>query len=282
MGMNIRVELCHVDTLRCVVRVEAWDETRLIASSLGEAPSAEEAEDRAFRRLTQRLEPKKQTQIEQVQPVHAAITRLPASSPEPIAGVAANSLQTRQVDHFDNRSKLSTASSNAQSPPPSTPSLATSPKAPTEIVEDGRPSQLAYDQPSESPTDPDDWSEELTAIDFEVKRIGWAREQERQYLERAFGHASRHRLTRYADLVAFLRQLRQIQPGESPEQSAVPIRRSDLITQGDQMLTNLGWTGEQARAFLQKHLHSTSRQQLSDEQLLQFNMLLEEQTLAKS
>ncbi len=73
--------------------------------------------------------------------------------------------------------------------------------------------------PSESPTDPDDWSEELTAIDFELKRIGWTREQERQYLERAFGHGSRHRLTRYADLVAFLRQLRQIQPGDTPDQS---------------------------------------------------------------
>jgi hypothetical protein len=48
------------------------------------------------------------------------------------------------------------------------------------------------------------------------------------------------------------------------------------------MLTNLAWSGEQARAFLQKHLNSTSRQQLSDEQLLQFNMLLEEQTLANS
>ena len=47
------------------------------------------------------------------------------------------------------------------------------------------------------------------------------------------------------------------------------------------MLSNLGWTGEQARSFLQQNLNSTSRQQLSDEQLLQFNMLLEEQTLKK-
>ena len=262
--MNIRVELCHVDTLRCVVRVEAWDAERLIASSLGEASSAEEAEDRAVQRLSQRLETKKQTQNDHDQPDQAAITRLPASSPEQPRDVAANPLKSSQVEDSDNRSKPSSAASN----PPSA------------IVEDDRPSQLAVDPPSESPTDPDDWSEELTAIDFELKRIGWAREQERQYLERAFGHASRHRLTRYADLVAFLRQLRQIQPGESPEQSAVPIRRSDLITQGDQMLTNLGWSGEQARAFLQKHLNSTSRQQLSDEQLLQFNMLLEEQTLA--
>jgi hypothetical protein len=52
-----------------------------------------------------------------------------------------------------------------------------------------------------------------------------------------------------------------------------------LITQGDEMLLNLGWTGEQARSFLQQNLNSTSRQQLSDEQLLQFNMMLEEKTI---
>ena len=61
----------------------------------------------------------------------------------------------------------------------------------------------------------------------------------------------------------------------SPEQAGVPIRRGDLISQGDQMLKQLGW-GEQALNFLKQHLGSTSRQQLSDEQFLQFNMLLEE------
>ena len=43
------------------------------------------------------------------------------------------------------------------------------------------------------------------------------------------------------------------------------------------MLRQLGWSGEQARGFLQQHLQAKSRQQLSDEQLLQFNLLLENQ-----
>jgi len=89
-------------------------------------------------------------------------------------------------------------------------------------------------------------------------------------------------LTRYADLVAYLRQLRQLQPQEQPDQAHIPIRRSDLITQGDQMLKQLGWKAEQARGFLQEHLQASSRQQLTDEQLLQFNMLLEEQALRNS
>jgi hypothetical protein len=133
--------------------------------------------------------------------------------------------------------------------------------------------------PSEAPTDPDDWSDELTAIDLELQRIGWDREQERRYLERAFGHGSRHRLTRYSDLVAFLNRLRSLEPGISGDQAPVPLRRSDLIQQGDAMLATLSWSPQQAREFLQGQLQASSRQQLSDEQLLQFNMLLEEQLL---
>ncbi|MGE4581518.1 MAG: hypothetical protein AAEC03_04130, partial [Synechococcus sp.] len=59
--------------------------------------------------------------------------------------------------------------------------------------------------------------------------------------------------------------------------AVVPLRRGDLISQGDEMLRQLGWSGEQARGFLQQHLQAKSRQQLSDEQLLQFNLLLENQ-----
>ena len=132
----------------------------------------------------------------------------------------------------------------------------------------------------EPPADPDDWSDELAAIDLELQRLGWDRQQERLYLERAFGHGSRHRLTRYSDLVAFLKRLRSLEPGISGDSAPVPLRRSDLISQGDQMLQTLRWSSAQAREFLQQHLQASSRQQLSDEQLLQFNMLLEEQLLA--
>ena len=51
MTVQFRAELCHVDTLRCVVRVEAWENGQLLASALGEAESCEAAEDRARQRL---------------------------------------------------------------------------------------------------------------------------------------------------------------------------------------------------------------------------------------
>ena len=266
MDMNIRVELCHVDTLRCVVRVEAWNDSKLMGSSLGEASTAEDAEDRAFQRLSRRLESTNHPPLADEPPVKAASVPTRAAPSDPIRHEAPPQNQTSPVRLSDPASKSSISASD---PEPNAQEIQRSP-------------QSTIEPPSESPTDPDDWSEELTAIDFELKRIGWTRDEERQYLERAFGHGSRHRLTRYADLVAFLRQLRQIQPGESPDQCAVPIHRSDLISQGDQMLLTLGWTGEQARSFLQQTLNSISRQHLSDEQLLQLNMLLEEQILNNS
>lgn len=260
--MRFRAELCHVDTLRCVVRVEAWQTPdQCLGSRLGEAANAEDAEDRARQRLIGDLSTNGQA-LSRSEPNSESATSSPIKrSDHSSASNKSNSEQElpRPVGH-PAEVQASIEKSSIQSA----------------VNEDASRQQQDADQPSETPSDPEDWSEELTAIDFELNRLGWARDQERIYLERAFGHAGRHRLTRYADLVSYLRQLRQLQPGDAPEQAIVPIRRGDLITQGDQMLRQLGWSGEQARAFLQQHLQAKSRQQLSDEQLLQFNMLLEE------
>ena len=115
----------------------------------------------------------------------------------------------------------------------------------------------------------------------ELQRIGWDREQEMLYLERCFGHASRHRITRYSDLTAFLNQLKLIKAGEGPNQAGKPIRRADLLNQCDQVLEKLSWPPEQARRYLQEQLKVRSRQQLNDQQLLSFNMLLEAELMTK-
>ena len=131
----------------------------------------------------------------------------------------------------------------------------------------------------EPPPDPEDWSAELARIDLALKRIGWQREQEGHYLERAFGHPSRSRLTTYNDLLAYLRLLEQLETGCDPHTAPVPLRRSELLSQSDALLNQLGWNALQGRQFLEQHLGRASRQQLSDSQLLQFNMLLEEALL---
>ena len=254
--MQTRAELCHIDTLRCVVRVEAWVEEHLIGSSLGEAATAEEAEDRAMARLRSRW-PGENT-----------------GSSTPAAPVDKRSI-VRSSENISAESQLKPDLQVAEEAP-------AQPKATSEAKPTSEQSIVPSESPklpSETPTDPEDWSEELTAIDLEIKRIGWTREQEQSYLTRAFGHGRRHKLTRYADLVGYLRQLRLMQAGETPDQAPVPIRRGDLIQQGDQMLNMLKWTSEEARGFLQKQMNASSRQQLSDEQLLEFNMLLEEKMI---
>ena len=249
--MQIRAELCHVDTLRCIVRVEAWQDGALQGSALGEAATAEEAEERALQRLNTRLEPTERPQPQQASAHPEAKANDQVAKPVPIE-------RPKKID---------------QPEPSSVPQAPPTQQLPVAAVDDA---------PSETPTDPDDWSDELTAIDMEIRRIGWSREQEQEYLNRAFGLGSRHKLTRYADLVAYLRQLKLIQANDDASTAPAPIRRGDLLQQGDSMLKQLGWGSDQARAFLQQQLGSTSRQQLSDEQLLQFNMLLEEQTLSQT
>lgn len=139
-----------------------------------------------------------------------------------------------------------------------------------------QPAAAPIDEP---PPDPEDWSGELAQLDLELRRLGWQREQEATYLERAFGHPSRSRITTYADLIAYLQALQAMEAGAEPETVPVPLRRRDLLSQCDALLIQLAWDANQGRRFLEQHFQLSSRQQLSDTQLLQFNMLLEETLL---
>ena len=265
--MQIRAELCHVDTLRCIVRIEAWQGNQLLGSALGEAQTSEEAETRGLERLMRASHHPSEAALETSESTSAELIRTETDRPKSETAVPLQMASTEKPQKTCTPKPSSAMeASAAKADPPSDPT--------SDPPSDPQPDPLS-DPPSEAPTDPEDWSEELAAIDLEVRRIGWDRDREKVYLERAFGHASRHRLTRYSDLVAFLRQLRGMQPGESPETAPVPLRRSDLLSQGDEMIRSMGWSASQARDLLQKELGATSRQQLSDQQLLQFNMILE-------
>ncbi len=256
--MRTKVEICHIDSNRCVVRVSGFEGERDLGSSLGEAPDAEAAEDRARQRLEERqLKP-----IQNMQPKRSLKTANGnqtdplAQKPIPVKGSGNN-------DSGANEMKPITSGTPTLSVPAQTNEQFT----------------VSPPEPSEAPTDPEDWSEELTAIDLQLKRISWTREHESRYLERAYGHGSRHKLTRYSDLVSYLNRLKSFADGADAGSAPTPLRRSELITQGDEMLTTLQWDQENAKQFLKTKLEATSRQQLSDEQLFEFNMLLEEQLI---
>lgn len=235
--MQVQVQLLQGDGGRRVVLVSAQEGDRFLGSALGEAATAEEAEDRARARLLASLEP-------------ATTARPPAPAPPP------------------NRPPAPAPAPGPEATPPSAPAAA----PPPQIVKGEPMAERLEDAP-------DDWSDELIRLDLQVRRLGWDREREATYLQRCFGHPSRDRITVYADLMAYLQVVEALEPGCDPATAPVPLRRSDLLQQCDQLLRQLGWDGSRGRRFLEQHLGVSSRRQLKDSDLLRFNMLLEEQTL---
>ena len=134
-------------------------------------------------------------------------------------------------------------------------------------------------EPLEPPPDPEDWSADLAQLDRLLASLGWGREQERIYVQRLFGQASRSRLTRHADLMALRRALEALPPGSAPDTAPLPLMRADLLAQCDDLLVRLGWPTERARQCLEGQFAVNSRQRLSDDQLLVFNLLLEGELL---
>lgn len=133
------------------------------------------------------------------------------------------------------------------------------------------------EQIQEQIQEPEDWSDELTAVQLELQRLGWDRHQEGIYLERAFALPSRNRLVNYADLVIYLKALRTLEPPCSAATAAIPLLRAAMLKASDQLLGQLQWGADQGRSFLAEHFGHSSRLQLSDDQLQQFNGLLQKQ-----
>jgi hypothetical protein len=237
----LKARLVHAEPGSRVVEVSAWRGAQCLGSCLGEAADAEQAEQRARERLQTLLE----AAPPQPEPEEPA-----ATTPAPAAARAS------LIRHGG-----------------PTPSLPKVPPSSHPAGADPLPPPAAA--PQEPQADPDDWSEELAELDIQLQRLGWDRSQEGQYLERCFGHPSRSRITSYADLLSYLRGLRALPAGTNPAQAAVPLRRTDLLQQSDQLLQALRWEAAQGRGLLEQHFQLSSRQQLNDEQLLQFNMLLE-------
>ena len=284
--MRTHAQLCHLSTDRCVVLVEAFNGATPLGSALGEGTTATEAEDAALLRLRSRLNSSTNLKHDETKLSRdkESIALRPIDREEDSEMIPKNKGTSKPAAPIKRAALLADSESServsqvAQSVKP----LGVEQQSPKDSLNHGSTLDKEADPqpPSEAPTDPEDWSEELTAIDLELQRIGWDRDNEKIYLERAFGHASRHRLTRFSDLMAYLKRLRDLSPGSDPQLAAIPLRRSDLIMQGDEILKRLKWSQQQAKDFLNQHLQASSRQQLTDEQLLNFNIMLEEQLLS--
>jgi hypothetical protein len=187
---------------------------------------------------------------------------------------AAHGAQDRDPDKANLASNASPRGTNSDTGPPTTSTAAMVP--PEAKSSAGQPPE----PPEEPPPDPEDWSSDLAALDLQLRRLGWDREREAIYLQRAFGHPNRNRLTNYGDLRAYLYTLAGLASGSEAATAPVPLRRSELLSQCDALLAQLGWNADRGRSFLEQELQAGSRQQLNDQQLLHFNMLLESEMLA--
>ena len=255
--MDWECQLVHAEQGRRVVQVRAQLNGQLLGSALGEGTTAEEAEDRAIQRLAARLKP-------------ATPEAPPATSPPASAPAASKAPAPIKAPTAAPAQAPAQAPSKIAADTIAEPSL---PAIPTR-ASNGASAESAEGGPA-SGNDPEDWSTELARLDLQLQRLGWSRDQEGVYLERAFGHPSRNRLTHYGDLLAYLNTVETLAPGADPSTANVPLRRRDLLGQCDQLLAQLQWDAATGRSFLEQHFSLTSRQQLSDSQLLQFNMLLE-------
>jgi hypothetical protein len=310
MSMEVRVQLVHADGQVRVVHVSAYAGEQLLGSALGEAPDAEAAEDRALQRLMARLAAAPPPEAAGGSAVAATPVEGPAANAAaaPLATPTPRSGALTALEPRDNQREktahpplpaVPTPSKAEIHSPPAAATFATAmesssrhqrpeeaAKAPTELpaqhpVEVPESSAAPPPEPAaEPPADPEDWSSELQHLDRELQRLQWGRAEEEVYLQRAFGHPSRNRLTSYADLLAYLRAIEALGSPADPATAAVPMRRQDLLSQCDALLRQLGWPRERARQFLESQLQVSSRQQLSDQDLLQFNLLLEGELLA--
>ena len=288
--MEVRVQLVHADGQVRVVHVSAYAGEQLLGSALGEAPDAEAAEDRALQRLMARLAatpppgaaigPAVAATPVQVPPANPAAIPAPiAAKNESAPAAAASASATSHQPQPESAAKAPTE--HPAAPPGEATSSPPAPiAAPPEPAVAAAATAPAPEPAAEPPADPEDWSSELLHLDRELQRLQWGRAEEEVYLQRAFGHPSRNRLTSYADLLAYLRAVEALGSPADPAAAAVPMRRQDLLSQCDALLRQLGWPRERARQFLESQLQVSSRQQLSDQDLLQFNLLLEGELLA--
>ena len=116
--------------------------------------------------------------------------------------------------------------------------------------------------------DPTDWSEELSAIDAEIERLKWSRNDEIEFIERNLGYNNRNKITKYNELVNYLNLLKKVNNLDSSKLNK--INRNTLIENSDIILRELSWDHKKGREYLIKEFNVPTRNDLNEEQLISF------------
>ncbi len=121
---------------------------------------------------------------------------------------------------------------------------------------------------------PSDWTAELAEFDLQIKRIGWDREQEADFIQSLLGLSHRRNITDYGDLELINKILKDIKKGVKPSDLKYLSDRSFLIAQSNSSLSKLSWSTEQARTFLFNNFNVRSRNDLTTKELIRFNITI--------
>jgi len=116
--------------------------------------------------------------------------------------------------------------------------------------------------------EPSDWSNELTAIDSEIERLKWSRDDEIDFLEKNLGYKNRYTITNYNDIVKYLNLLKKIDNVNTSNYINTNIK--NLIEESDTILMDLSWDHKQGREYLQKEFNVSTRKELDEKQLISF------------
>ena len=116
--------------------------------------------------------------------------------------------------------------------------------------------------------EPSDWSNELTAIDAEIERLNWSRDDEIKFIKNNYGYNNRNKITKYTELVDYLGVLKKI---DNINLSKTKKNNIDsIIEESDIILKQLSWDNKQGREYLQKEFNVSTRKELDEEQLISF------------
>ena len=207
--MRIESQLCHLSENKSIVKVNGWLNERKLGSALAEAPTVEQAEDKAISRLNKRLN---------------------------IMKIDEKSINYNNEDEIKSQLKV-------------------------ELPNSKRIENINNNQ------EPSDWSNELTAIDSEIERLKWSREDEINFLDKTFGYNNRNKITNYSEILKYLSLLKKLDQLNSSNNN---VNIKSLIEESDNILRDLSWDNNQGRLYLQKEFNVSTRKDLNEKQLISF------------
>tara|TARA_Y100001968_G_C19304700_1_gene691001 strand:+ start:164 stop:886 length:723 start_codon:yes stop_codon:yes gene_type:complete len=226
--MRIESNLCHISENKAIVKVNGWINDKNLGSALAEGSTVELAEDKAISRLNQRLNITT-NYVNNTKLNNENKVKTPLDDVLPKSKILKNDVKTPFNDELPN----------------------------SQIVENNNSNQ-----------EPSDWSNELTAIDSEIERLKWSRDDEISFLQENFSYNNRNKITNYKDIVNYLSLLKKIDRLNSSKLINQNVKT--LIEDSDRILMDLSWDHKQGREYLQKEFNVSTRKELNEKQLISF------------